>query len=484
MIQKPDQGANSIETSQNTEKVSEQVMADEPKQPSGLQALYNKFFARWASDEEEETLDWQVEANSALVHQEPIRARALLYVVAIALLLLIVWAAFAEIDEVTRGEAKVIPTRQVQIVQSLDGGVVTSIEVKEGDVVEQGQLLVRLDATRFTSSLRENEVEYLVLKVKAARLKAVAEGADFVPEEGWVQKVPDVVAQQQILYDASQQQLRSVKNIAEQQLEQRLQELAEAKAKRTQSSRSYQLSAEELKKTKPLVKSGAVSEVEILRLERDVARFRGERDQATASTKRIEAAIAEAKGKLNEVELDFKNNIREELTEVTTRIKGLYESSVGLSDRVAQTAVRSPVHGTVKRLFFNTIGGVVVPGKEVVEIVPSDDALLLEARIKPKDIAFLTLGQPAVVKFTAYDFAIYGGLEASVAHIGADTVMDEEGNPFYTVRVRTLKSSLGDNKPIIPGMVAQVDILTGKKSILSYLLKPVLRAKEYALTER
>ncbi len=451
---------------------------------SGTQSLYNKFFERWAGDEEEETLDWQVEANSALIHQEPIRARALLYVVGIALILLIIWAAFAEIDEVTRGDGKVIPTRQVQIVQSLDGGVVTSIDVKEGDVVEAGQLLVRLDATRFTSSLRENEVEYLVLKVKAARLKAVSEGVPFAPEAQWVEKIPDVVAQQQILYDAGISQLASVKNIAEQQLEQRYQELAEAKAKSIQSAASYRLSAQELTKTRPLLASGAVSEVEILRLERDVVRFRGEREQATAQAKRIEAAIAEAKGNINDVVLGYKNTIREELTEVTTRIKGLYETSIGLSDRVAQTAVRSPVHGTVSRLFFNTIGGVVVPGKEVVEIVPLDEALLLEARIKPKDIAFLTLGQPAVVKFTAYDFAIYGGLEASVAHIGADTVMDEDGNPFYTVRVRTVKSSLGEDKPIIPGMVAQVDILTGKKSILSYLLKPVLRAKEYALTER
>jgi len=313
---------------------------------------------------------------------------------------------------------------------------------------------------------------------------AVSEGVPFELQPKWLEKIPDVVAQQQILYDAGIEQLASLQNIAEQQLEQRLQELAEVEALRKQSALSFELATQELWKTKPLIQSGAVSEVEILRLERDVIRLQGERDQATAQGKRIMAAIAEAKSKIREVELDYKNTIREELTKVTTRIKGLFESSVGLSDRVAQTAVRSPVRGTVKRLFFNTIGGVVVPGKEVIEIVPLDEALLLEARIKPKDIAFLTLGQPALVKFTAYDFAIYGGLDASVAHIGADTVMDEDGNPFYTVRVRTLKSSLGEDKPIIPGMVAQVDILTGKKSILSYLLKPVLRAKQYALTER
>lgn len=451
----------------------------------GFQGAFEKVFSRWARNEsEEETLDWLIDADAAELHQDPVRARSILYVVAGSILLLLIWAAFAELDEVTRGEAKVIPTRQVQVLQSLDGGVISSIEVREGDIVDPGQLLVRLDATRSKSTLRENEVEYLVLQAKAARLKAVAEGMPFKPEQEWRDNIPDVVAQQQILYDAGLAQLGSLKEIAEQQLIQRQQELEEVESLKEQSAQSYKLVTKELEKTKPLLASGAVSEVEILRLERDVVRLQGERDQAGAQARRIAAAIAEAKGKINEVELDYKNKIREELTQATARINALRESSVGLTDMVDQTAVRSPVRGTVKRLFYNTIGGVVSPGKEIVEIVPLDDALLLEARIQPKDIAFLTLGQPAVVKFTAYDFAIYGGLEATVAHIGADTIMDEDGNPFYTVRVRTLESRLGEDKPIIPGMVAQVDILTGKKSILSYLLKPVLRAKQYALTER
>lgn len=451
----------------------------------GFQGAFEKVFSRWARNEsEEETLDWLIDADAAELHQDPVRARSILYVVAGSILLLLIWAAFAELDEVTRGEAKVIPTRQVQVLQSLDGGVISSIEVREGDIVDPGQLLVRLDATRSKSTLRENEVEYLVLQAKAARLKAVAEGVPFKPEQEWRDNIPDVVAQQQILYDAGLAQLGSLKEIAEQQLIQRQQELEEVESLKEQSAQSYKLVTKELEKTKPLLASGAVSEVEILRLERDVVRLQGERDQAGAQARRIAAAIAEAKGKINEVELDYKNKIREELTQATARINALRESSVGLTDMVDQTAVRSPVRGTVKRLFYNTIGGVVSPGKEIVEIVPLDDALLLEARIQPKDIAFLTLGQPAVVKFTAYDFAIYGGLEATVAHIGADTIMDEDGNPFYTVRVRTLESRLGEDKPIIPGMVAQVDILTGKKSILSYLLKPVLRAKQYALTER
>lgn len=449
-----------------------------------LPAVFGGFFSRAGIEAEEETLDWLVDADIAQLQQDPARARAILYLVAGSLLLLLVWAGFAKVDEITRGEAKVIPTRQIQVVQSLDGGVVTHIEVQEGDEVEAGELLVRLDATRSTSSLRENEIEYLALQAKASRLRAVAEGVPFEPEQAWLDKIPDVVSQQRILYGTSIAQLASLKNIAEQQLEQRQQELVEVEALRKQSAQAHLLATKELTKTKPLLASGAVSEVEVLRLEREVIRLEGERDQATAQTKRIMAAIAEAKNKIKEVELDYKNTIREELTEITTRAKALRESSVGLTDMVAQTAVRSPVHGTVKRLFYNTIGGVVAAGKEVVEIVPLDDALVLEARIKPKDIAFLTLGQPAVVKFTAYDFAVYGGLDAKVTHIGADTVMDEDGNPFYMVRVRTLQSSLGEDKPIIPGMIAQVDILTGKKSVLSYLLKPVLRAKQYALTER
>lgn len=236
--------------------------------------------------------------------------------------------------------------------------------------------------------------------------------------------------------------------------------------------------------TRPLVKSGAVSDVDILRLERDVSRMRGERDQAVAQISRVQAAITEAEGKIQEVELAVRNQWRAELSETMSKLGSLSEGARGLEDRVKHAEIRSPVRGTVKRLLVNTVGGVVQPGKDVVEIVPLDDALILEARVKPKDIAFLRPQQPAVVKFSAYDFAIYGGLDAVVEHISADTVLDDKGNAFYIVRVRTLQNALGEGMPIIPGMVADVDILTGKKTVLAYLAKPVLRAKANALTER
>lgn len=357
--------------------------------------------------------------------------------------------------------------------------------MREGDVVQADQLLVKIDETRFVSSVKENRAQYLGLLAKAARLKAISDGKAFVPPPEVIKEDPEVVAQERQLFEAKREEMNATVSIARQQLAQRQQELNEAQARRAQASQGYDLTARELAVTKPLISSGAVSEVELLRLERDVSRYRGERDQASAQITRIQAAIGEAQRKIEEVELTHRNDAGKELSETMSKLNSLAESSVGLSDRVKQSSIRSPVKGTVKRLLVNTVGGVVQAGKDIIEIVPLEDTLLLEARVQPRDIAFLRPGQPVMVKFTAYDFSIYGGLEGTLEHIGADTVMDDKGNPFYVVRVRTVKPGFGDaNLPIIPGMVAEVDILTGKKSVLSYLLKPVLRAKSVALTER
>ena len=343
---------------------------------------------------------------------------------------------------------------------------------------------MRVDQTRFESSVRENRAQYTALVAKAARLKALMEGTPFsVPGE--VEKEdPKTVADERRLYVSRRTELETTTSIARQQLTQRQQELVETRAKYEQASKAYDISARELSVTKPLISSGAVSEVELLRLERDVARFRGERDMASAQISRIQASISEANHKLDEVGIAFRNESGKELAETMAKLNATAESSVGLSDKVTRSVLRSPVKGTVKRLLINTVGGVVQPGKDVVEIVPSEDNLLLEARVQPRDIAFLRPGQKAVVKFTAYDFSIYGGLEGKLEHIGADSVIDEKGNAYYVVRVRTNQPNLGKNLPIIPGMVAEVDIVTGEKSVLSYLLKPVLRAKARALSER
>jgi len=444
----------------------------------------DRAFGRSSRPEAATVVDWAQDAHAARLAREPLRARTLLHVSTLIVLLLILWAALAQIDEVTRGEAKVVPSRQLQVIQSLDGGIVSQIHVREGQIVEPAQLLISIDATRFVSSLRENRAQRLSLLAKTARLAAITENKPFqVPPEVLAES-PEIAAAETRLYESSIAEVESQLGIVRQQLLQKQQELQEVNAVYEQAARNHALAEQELSRTEPLVAAGAVSEVEILRLKRDVSRLRGEREQSAAQLTRARAAIQEARNKIEQVELDYRNTKRNELSDATATLNSLSEGSVGLSDRVKQAEVRSPVRGTVKRLLVNTEGGVVLPGRDIIEIVPLDDTLLLEARISPRDIAFISPGQHAVVKFTAYDFVIYGGLDADVESIGADTIADDKGNAFYLVRVRTQKPSLGRNLPIIPGMVAEVDILTGRKSVLSYLLKPVLRAKQYALTER
>jgi adhesin transport system membrane fusion protein len=279
-------------------------------------------------------------------------------------------------------------------------------------------------------------------------------------------------------------ELNTMLAINRQQLQQREQELSEARARKSSAERSLDLGQQELTKTKPLLATGAVSEVDILRLEREVAKARGDTETTTAQIARVQAAIGEAQRKIQETELTFRNEARKELSEVVGKLSALNEGAVALADKVEKSQIRSPVRGRVQRLLANTVGGVVQPGKDIVEIVPLDDALVLETRVLPKDIAFIAPGQTATVKFSAYDFSIYGGMEAKVENISPDTVVDDRGNAFYLVRVRTTQARFNDKLPIIPGMTAEVDILTGQKTVLNYLLKPVLKAKAYALRER
>ena len=428
--------------------------------------------------------NWAQDVAWARHDQEPLKARALLHTGAIFILSILVWSGFANLEEVTRGEGRVIPSRQVQIVQTFDGGLVSDIFVQEGDIVEPGQILVQIDPTRFVSSLRENRAQYLALLAKAERLKALSENRDFVAPPEIAGEAPEILEREKTLYLSSQQEIRASIAIAQQQLQQRGEELREGQANLKQLEERLVLTEKELQVTRPLFQSGAVSEVELLRLERELSTIRGERNQVLAQIERIRSSMNEAERKIQEVDLTFGNRIRRELSETLATLSGLTEEKLALADRVKHAEVKSPVRGTIKKLLVNTIGGVVQPGKDIVEIIPLDDTLELEVRINPKDIAFLRPDQKSQVRFSAYDYAIYGSLEARVEKIGGDTTIDEKGNAFYLIRVRTLKPNLGENLPIIPGMMAQVDIITGEKTLLSYLLKPILRAKTNALRER
>ena len=414
-------------------------------------------------------------------------AHALLLAVLAFVTVALAWAHWATLDEVTVGEGKVIPSRHLQVVQSLDGGVVREILIDEGERVEQGQVLLRIDDTRFASTHEEGWLQYLELTARVARLRAEVEGGEFIAPEEVAKRQPELVASERALFASRKREHASALEILAQQVEQRRQELAEARNREGQLGRSHQLAKKELEITRPLAERGVISEVELLRLRREVNDLRGELAGTRLTIQRGRSALSEAQRKIEEYKEAYRG---ESLAELNSRQGELSRARAlvrGSEDRVTRATVRSPVSGIIKTLRVKTLGGVVQPGEGIVEIVPEEESLLVEAHIRPKDIAFLHPGQRAMVKFTAYDFAIYGGLEAELDRISADTIVDEQGESFYRIRVRTTRSRFGTDAkplPIIPGMTATVDILTGEKTVLDYLLKPILKARREALRER
>ena len=424
------------------------------------------------------------ETSEVMSRQHTARAQAISRMALFVVAALVAWAGLAKVDEVTRGDGRVVPSRQLQVLQSLDGGIVEQILVHEGDKVEAGQVLLMIEATRANSAVQDSAAQGIALQARVARLRALAQGTTFLPPTPANDQERAIIDGEKRLYDSRVTELQTQVSIVHQQLSQHEQELAEVQAKRVAALRALELSTQELNQTRPLLATGAVSEVDILRLERDVTKNKGETDQAAAQIGRVQASIQESGRKIQETELAFRNEAGRELAEAVGKLNALNQGALGLADKVDKAQVKSPVRGRIQRLLANTVGGVVQPGKDIVEIVPLDDSLVLDARVQPRDIAFIHPGQKANVKFTAYDFSIYGGLDADVENISPDTVIDEKGNAYYVVRVRTHLASFNEKLPIIPGMTAEVDILTGQKTVLSYLLKPVLKVKSYALRER
>ena len=436
---------------------------------------------------EEDDIIYMRSLSAAILERVPFHTKILLFSIVTIILWLIIWASFAQIDEITKGIGKVIPSKQIQVVQNLEGGIVSDILVQEGQMVDIGQVLVKIDDTQFASTYEENKLRYQELQAKAVRLRAEANAQKMrLPKELYA-SIPKLIDEERSLYSINKNQLRKNIAILKEKVKQREAELAEAKAKASQLAHSYELIKKEVEITKPLVKKGLVSQVEFLQLSRQANGMKGDLDAVRLSIPRIKSTIAEAKNTIEETKLDFRSKAKEELNEVEAEMARIKESGDALEDQVNRTLVRSPVKGVVKQLLINTVGGVVQPGMDIVEIVPLDDKLLVEARIKPSDVAYIYPGLKALVKFTAYDFAIYGGLEGTVTFVSADTIVDDEGNSFYLVRIKTDKSYLekeGKKYDILVGMVANVDIITGKKTVMDYILKPILKAKQGALRER
>ena len=432
-------------------------------------------------------LEFLTDRNAALMLKTPRGGRIILWVIFIFVISALVWANYTALDEVTVGEGKVIPSSQVQQIQNLEGGILKEINAKVGQVVESGQVLMTIENTEALSSLREQQAESINLKARATRLQAESYGVEpeFDPEI--VKDYPQVVNRELDLYKNRRDSLQANQVSFQQQIEQKKQEIVELQAKLDNLKQSYSFSKEELALTRPAFEQGAVSRVELLQLERQVNQLQGDLEATQLAIPRARSALKEAQSKLEEAEAKFRADAQEDLTGVKSKLDQLRESNVSLEDKVSRTQVRSPVKGIVKQIQINTVGGVIKPGMNLLEIVPIEDSLLIEAKVRPENIGFIKPDLSAVVKLSAYDFAIFGGLHGVVENISADTILDEEGNSFYLVRVRTDKNYLGTKKaplPIIPGMQATVDIITGKKTLLDYLLKPILKAKQNALRER
>lgn len=451
--------------------------------------MLNKFF-ELKTEYKQQTEDqaFITDVNATKLYDTTIQSHIILWLTFSFVIIAFFWANFATLDEVTRGAGKIIPSSQIQIVQNLEGGILSEILIREGDLVEKGQALLKLNPVQFTSSFNETKFKHYELLATVARLRAEVTKQDIkIPEEVTL-KAPKIARNAKELLVSKRNELDANQRILNAQIRQKKQDLIELKSKSRQISRSHKLLQEELTMSRPLVAEGAMSKVELLRLQRSANDLKGELTSAQLSIPRVQFSINEAKNKLSELEIRFHTESLKKLNQARAELQRTTESVMALEDKVTRTNILSPVKGTIKRLKVTTIGGVIKPGMDLVEIVPIEDQLLIEAEVRPADIAFLHPGQKAMVKLTAYDFSIYGGLKAELEHISADTITnDEDGESYFLIRLRTNKNYLekyGEKLNIIAGMTTNVDILTGKKTVLDYILKPILKAKERALRER
>jgi len=425
--------------------------------------------------------------SAAILNKTPSRVSRVIKIWLFAIFAFIIWASFAEVDEITRGDGKVIPYSKNQIIQNLEGGIVEAILVKEGDSVKKGQVILKINNTTSVASAETNKLKYQELLAKKLRLYAQAHN---LPFKFIKTNDPELKRQIQLskeLYDSKKKEYLAKDRAIVEQIEQKKQELREAQAKIRNLKKSLAYVNEEIAMTAPMVKQGVKSKVDFLKLKREANGIQNDIEATKLSLPRLKSAIEEYRQKRIEAKELYMNSAKKELSEVTSQMAQLKAQQIEFTDKVNRTMVKSPVDGIVQKLFINTIGGVVKPGADLVEIVPTNDKLLLEIKIKPSDIAFIHPGAIASVKISAYDYSIYGGLTGKVVNISPDTITDKKDNTFYLIYIETEKNHLGTDKhplKIIPGMVAKVDIVTGKKTIMQYILKPILKSKQYVFSER
>lgn len=475
---------------------SSQDGADGPSGESGGQSQSQSPGAgtgpAWmTSGADRDDLDFLRESEAAL-RDAPARGSTIFLMVCLALALsFITWAYFAELEEVARGEGRVVPSAKMQVVQSLEGGIIKSLDVREGDVVTKGQVLIRIDDTGFASNVGELSAKELSLIVQTTRLRHEAGengNEELVFPAELVERAPVVVANEMVLNSIRRNNLNTQLRVLEERLEQRRRELNELRENSKRYKENLGLAVQEYELKKPLAERGIVPKTDLLRLEREMADIKGQVASAEQSLPRGESAIRETQELVQEQRYKFRVEAQTELNTKLSELAIIQQSLRGATDKVTRTDIRSPVDGRVNKLHVNTVSGVVRAGEPMIEITPIEDNLLVDVRIKPSDIAFIRPGQKAQVKISAYDYTIYGVIPGIVEVISPDSTIEESTKEiYYAVTIRTTESALrkgNESLPIIPGMVATVDIITGGKSVLDYILKPILKARHEALRER
>lgn len=436
-----------------------------------------------------EDLDYMSSFNRAAKKTTTRGSRIFVWSISALVLGTIVWMHLAEIDEITKGDGKVIPSMHLQVVQNLEGGIVKELMVREGDSVKKGDILLQLSDIKAVSDFRENHLQYKALKAKLYRLEAESNAQDFVADASKKEELSEFLAHELSIFLSNKTQLVNKIKILNEQLNQKINEYDSAKSKMELLEENKNLILKEEQISKELLGRGVEAKVDFLKLQRERNEIERQIDDVKNSIPRIRFAINELKGKMQQEKIDYQTKAKQEFSETAAELERLKAGALPLQDQVTRTKLEAPVNGIVKQLFVNTVGGVIRPGMDILEIVPSDASLLIETKVKPSDIAFIHQGQKAIVKFSAYDFSIYGGMTGEVYQISSDTIVDQQKQEsYYIVKVRINQhddiNQRLSNVDIIPGMTAAVDIITGRKTILQYLLKPIIKAKQNALTEK
>ena len=424
--------------------------------------------------------------STALLLSSPKGARKLILIIFVFFMFAIYWAANAQVDEITKGDGKVISSKQLQKLQSLEGGIVSDVLISSGDRISIDDVLLVIDDTKFKSNLEEIRKKLLILEAQKESLSSELKDEPLIFSADLINEIPDITQQEMDFFATRQEEKESIESTYKNRIEKLDNNFAEFTGKADNLRKNLKLAEEELEIYKSLQNKDLVSKVELIALEKELNNIEGQLFEAEIKAQQIETLKTEALNERDISNLSMRNKAQEKLNSILAEIEILEQSEVVALDRVNRTLIRSPVNGIVQRVLANTISSVIQPGEDLIEIVPIDDALLIEAKIRPVDIGFLSPGQDVIVKFSAYDYAIYGGLKGNLEYISADTIVDKDES-YYLIKVRTDANHLETDKErleIIPGMTASVNIVTGKKTVLDYLLKPVLRAKHNSMHER